>query len=146
MRAVNFMRDWFCPIHLIYPIRQKCLKLEYDTFLNVCIPDWVAHFNGSFSSSSTEGILGNLFALIVFLSSRTLRGQLTNWYLINQSILDLFVSVFQLLTTATVTNSHVGKGIGAELHCRYKFYVVRFYLLVGEVSHLVHYLVFVGIF
>ena len=28
MRAVNFMRDWSCQIHLIYPIRQKCLKTK----------------------------------------------------------------------------------------------------------------------
>ena len=66
------------------------------------------------------GILDNSFSLIVFLSSRDLRGKLTNWYLINQSVLDLFASIVLLLVTVTVTlsDAFVGFGIGAELHCR----------------------------
>ena len=67
-----------------------------------------------------SGILDNSFSLIVFLSSRDLRGKLTNWYLINQSVLDLFASIVLLLVTVTVTlsDAFVGLGIAAELHCR----------------------------
>ena len=67
-----------------------------------------------------SGILDNSFSLIVFLSSRDLRGKLTNWYLINQSVLDLFASIFLLLLTVTVTTSDttLAFGITAELLCR----------------------------
>lgn len=63
-------------------------------------------------------MLGNLFALTVFLGSKALRTKHTNWYLISQSALDLFVCVFLLLSTATVRDATVGSGFAAELHCR----------------------------
>ena len=69
------------------------------------------------------GILDNSFSLIVFLSSRDLRTKQTNWYLINQSILDMFSSIFVFLFTVTVTASDKSTtltfGITAELLCRY---------------------------
>ena len=67
-----------------------------------------------------SGTLDNSFSLIVFLSSRDLRGKLTNWYLINQSVLDLFASIVLLLLTVTVTTSNttLAFGITAELLCR----------------------------
>ena len=68
--------------------------------------------------SHVSGILGNAFSLVVYLSSKTLKSKLTNWYLINQSVLDLLVSVFLMCTTLTVSESYVGTGIAAELHCR----------------------------
>lgn len=66
----------------------------------------------------TAGIVGNSFSLVVFLVSRALRARLTNWYLVNQSGLDCAVSLFLMLTTATVRDSRVGSGLAAEMHCR----------------------------
>ena len=64
------------------------------------------------------GILDNSFSLTVFLTSKDLREKLTNLYLINQSGLDLFASIFLLLFTLSVTDGEVGSGIAAQLHCR----------------------------
>ena len=68
---------------------------------------------------SCAGVLDNSFALLIFLSSKNLRDKLTNWYLINQSIVDMMALLFLLLHTITVTDDKVGSGIVAELDCRY---------------------------
>lgn len=54
------------------------------------------------------GIFGNLFALTVLVSYRPLRQRIPNFFLINQSLLDLVIGLFLILTMAMTMNNVTG--------------------------------------
>nr|AKQ63061.1 orphan G-protein coupled receptor 56 [Platynereis dumerilii] len=63
------------------------------------------------------GIFGNILVCIVMFSSATLRRKITNWFIINQSLVDFAVSFF-LTVQADVQGEPPHSGIAGELYCR----------------------------
>ncbi|KAK2138693.1 hypothetical protein LSH36_2587g00000 [Paralvinella palmiformis] len=78
------------------------------------------------------GLVGNIFVVIVILSGTKMRKQLTNTYIINQSIMDTLVSLFLILTT--VFEDHSGKfnTFLDDMFC--KFWLTKMWLWSAIVS------------
>ena len=78
------------------------------------------------------GLVGNIFVVIVILSGTKMRKQLTNTYIINQSVMDTLVSLFLILTT--VFEDHSGKfsTFVDEMFC--KFWLTKLWLWSAIVS------------
>jgi hypothetical protein len=57
------------------------------------------------------GILGNLFALLVFIYHQPLRKRIPNYFLINQSVLDLIVGFVLILNTTVVVDNPTGASL-----------------------------------
>ena len=64
------------------------------------------------------GLVGNIFVVIVILSTSSMRKQFTNAYIINQSLVDGVVSLFLVLTTAFEGDGRRYDSILDELFCR----------------------------
>ena len=65
------------------------------------------------------GVLGNGFVILVIGLSKTMREKLTNIFIIHQSIVDLLVALFLILTVATVKHSYKLDGLWGELVCKF---------------------------
>ena len=74
--------------------------------------------NSLYVAIGSMGMLGNLFALVVILSSREMRGKVTTWYIANQSALDFGVSLMLAASSGVESNVLPGSGVGAQLYCR----------------------------
>lgn len=61
------------------------------------------------------GIISNLFALVVLFGHKPLRKKFPNFFLINQSLIDLFVGAILILTTGMAQISTVGMSQSAAL-------------------------------
>jgi hypothetical protein len=59
------------------------------------------------------GIFGNLFALLVFFYHQPLRKRIPNYFLINQSVLDLIVGLVLILNATLVFDNTTGSSLTA---------------------------------
>ncbi len=65
------------------------------------------------------GVIGNLFVVVVLMSSKALRQKIPNILLIHQSVVDGVTSLFLIITsTNTYDNSGGHTGLMGELYCR----------------------------
>lgn len=69
-----------------------------------------------YASIGTVGVVGNLLTVVVMCSSAKLRSKITNMYIINQSLLDLVVSV--LIIAISNLNYYIPyRGLTAQWYC-----------------------------
>ncbi|KAK2154720.1 hypothetical protein LSH36_259g01011 [Paralvinella palmiformis] len=78
------------------------------------------------------GLVGNIFVVIVILSGTKMRKQLTNTYIINQSVMDTLVSLFLILTTVFEDDSSKFSTFVDEMFC--KFWLTKLWLWSAIVS------------
>ncbi len=71
-----------------------------------------------YSIIGTIGIIDNAFVLVVMFSYPPMMKQLNNFYIINQSIIDLFVCVFLLCHIPDCMYSPMFEGISGDILCR----------------------------
>ncbi len=64
------------------------------------------------------GVLDNALVLFVMFSYKRMMKEHNNFYIINQSIIDMFASLFLLATLHDCGNTTVLEGISGELYCR----------------------------
>ena len=86
------------------------------------------------------GLMGNLFVIIVIMSSTLMKKKFTNWFLVNQSVLDSCASFFMIVDVLT-TERHAlyYHGTSGEILCRlltskyilFSFYTASTYNLVS---------------
>jgi len=72
------------------------------------------------------GLVGNIFVVIVVFSATKMRKQLTNTYIINQSIMDTSVLLFLILTSVFEDDSGKFNTFLDELFC--KFWLTKMWL------------------
>ncbi|KAK2142138.1 hypothetical protein LSH36_993g00020 [Paralvinella palmiformis] len=64
------------------------------------------------------GLTGNLFVIVVIVSAPTMRKQLTNAYIINQSVIDGLISLLLILTTVFDDDGRRYHTLADRLFCR----------------------------
>ncbi|KAK2154721.1 hypothetical protein LSH36_259g01016 [Paralvinella palmiformis] len=64
------------------------------------------------------GLTGNTFVVVVIMSASKMRKQLTNAYIINQSVIDGTISLFLILTTIFEDDGRKYHTLGDEIFCK----------------------------
>ena len=64
------------------------------------------------------GIADNLFVIYVILQSKQMRKKFTNWFLVNQSVLDLLASVWMMVDALDNRRGREHSGILGDIRCR----------------------------
>ena len=64
------------------------------------------------------GLIGNVFVVVVILSASTMRKQLTNAYIINQSVIDSLIALFLILTTMFEDDGRVYRTLADDIFCK----------------------------
>ena len=85
------------------------------------------------------GFIGNCFVVVIIVTTPKMRKKHTNWYLVQQSVLDSLGSLFMMFDALTHGMSLAYVGIGGELRCRlvtsgfllWGFYMASTYNLVA---------------